>query len=70
MMTILKLTAILILGLVLVFLLKKLTQCLINLVVLYKKENYLDISKQRDGIVYNTTTKKLEADQSIILPFE
>ena len=70
MMTILKLTAILILGLVLVFLLKKLTQCLINLVVLYKKENSLDISKQRDGIVYNTTTKQLEADQSIILPFE
>ena len=58
MMTILKLTAILILGLVLVFLLKKLTQCLINLVVLYKKENSLDISKQRDGIVYNKTRSR------------
>lgn len=65
-----KLIAVFILGLVLVFLLKKLTQCLINLSVLYKKDNALDISKQRDGIVYNTKSKKLEADQSIILPFE
>ncbi len=49
---------------------KKIVECILNIKVLNKKENHYDVAKQRNGIVYNKKTKKLEADQSIILPFE
>ena len=51
------------------YLIKKLVENIANLSVLLRKKNYYDVSKQKHGIVYNKKTKKLEADQSLILPF-
>ncbi|SCH63179.1 Uncharacterised protein [uncultured Bacteroides sp.] len=51
-------------------LIKKVVERIINLYALSKKESYYNIEKQRNGIVYNKENNKLEADQSIILPFE
>lgn len=48
---------------------KKLIEGIINLSVLLKKGNRFDVSRQKNGIVYNKKEKKLEADQSMILPF-
>lgn len=49
---------------------KKIVECLLNILIFNKKENRYNVAKQRNGIVYNKKTQKLEADQSIILPFE
>ena len=49
---------------------KKIVECLLNILIFSKKENRYNVAKQRNGIVYNKKTQKLEADQSIILPFE
>ena len=51
------------------YLIKKLVENIANLSILLRKKNYYDVSKQKHGIVYNKKTKKLEADQSLILPF-
>ncbi len=48
---------------------KKLIEGIINYSIISKKENKHDVSKQRHGIVYNKKDRKLEADQSTILPF-
>ncbi len=48
----------------------KIVEYIINLATLSKDDNYYNVAKQRNGIVYNKKSKKLEADQSIILPFE
>ncbi len=37
-------------------------------IVLYDGMMNPDVTKQKHGIVYHKNTKKLEADQSIILP--
>lgn len=54
---------------IIMFLIKKLVENIINLSILLRKENYYDTSKQRKGIVLNKKTKRLEADNSLILPF-
>lgn len=65
----LKVAAVVLLGILAMFLIKKLVEGVFNLKFVFKKDNLRDISKQRNGIVINTKTKKLEADQSLILPF-
>lgn len=56
-------------SIIIMYLIKKLVESIANLSILLRKRNYYDVSKQKDGIVYNKKTKKLEADQSLILPF-
>lgn len=51
------------------FFIKKLTESIVNLSVLLKKENYYDGTLRHEGMVFNKKTKKLEADNSLILPF-
>lgn len=65
----LKVVAIVLLSILVMFLIKKLVEGVFNLNVVLRKDNSRDASKQRNGIVLNTKTKKLEADQSLILPF-
>lgn len=65
----LKVVAVVLLSILAMFLIKKLVEGVFNLNVVLRKDNSRDISKQRNGIVLNTKTKKLEADQSLILPF-
>ena len=65
----LKVAAVVLLGILAMFLIKKLVEGVFNLKIVFKKDNLRYISKQRNGIVINTKTKKLEADQSLILPF-
>lgn len=65
----LKVVAVVLLSILAMFLIKKLVEGVFNLKVVLKKDNPRDISKQRNGIVLNTKTKKLEADQSLTLPF-
>lgn len=64
-----KALAILILGIAAIFFMKQIIENTIDLHVSCKKKNRYDVSKQRNGIVLNKRTKKLEADQSLILPF-
>lgn len=52
------------------FFLKRLIESIINISVSLKKENYYDTTKQHQRMVFNKKTKKLEADNSIILPFD
>lgn len=56
-------------AILVMFLIRKTIECIINLSVLLKKENYYDSTKQHQGIVFNKRKKKLEADNSLILPF-
>lgn len=51
------------------FFLKKIVESFCNLSILLRKKNYYDVTKQRHGIVINKKKKKIEADQSLILPF-
>ena len=51
------------------FLIKKFVEGTFNLMALWDSKGKYDVSKQRHGIVYNKKDKKLEADQSLILPF-
>lgn len=62
--------ALVLLTIVAVLCVKKIVECLLNILIFSKKENRYNVAKQRNGIVYNKKTQKLEADQSIILPFE
>lgn len=66
-----KIIAVIALTIVAIFLIKKLAERIINLNVLYNKRDKYDLSKQKDGIVFNKKKgkEKLEADQTIILPF-
>lgn len=57
-------------SIIIVYLFKKFVESICNLDVSLRKENHYDVSKQRNGIVLNKDTKRLEADQSLILPFE
>ena len=51
------------------YFMKKFVESVINLSVSLKKRNYYDKRLQHQGIVFNKRTKKLEADNSLILPF-
>ena len=62
--------ALVLLTIVAMLCVKKIVECLLNILISSKKENRYNVAKQRNGIVYNKKTQKLEADQSIILPFE
>lgn len=62
--------ALVLLTIVAMLCIKKIVECLLNILIFSKKENRYNVAKQRNGIVYNKKTQKLEADQSIILPFE
>lgn len=66
---VLMVAVILIMGVCAMLVAKKLIEGIINYSVISKKENKHDVSKQRHGIVYNKKDRKLEADQSTILPF-
>lgn len=61
--------ALLVLGGVASFLMKKLIETIINISIINKESKCPNLSKQRHGIIFNTKTNKLEADQSLILPF-
>ena len=69
-MALLKLILILLVGFFIVFLVKKIILTSYNLKSLYDKQSQLDTLKQKHGMVFNKKTRKLEADQSPILPFE
>ena len=62
--------ALVLLTIVAMICVKKIVEWLLNILIFSKKENRYNVAKQRNGIVYNKKTQKLEADQSIILPFE
>lgn len=66
---VLKIVALVVGTILIMFFLKKIMESICNLSVLLRKKNYYDVTKQRHGIVINKKTKKLEADQSLILPF-
>lgn len=66
---IMKLLAIIILTIAIMFFTKKIVESIFNLKMSLRRKNYYDVSNQRHGIVLNKKTKKLEADQSLILPF-
>lgn len=66
---VLKIVALVVGTILIMFFLKKIVESICNLSVLLRKKNYYDVTKQRNGIVINKKTKKLEADQSLILPF-
>lgn len=57
------------LGFLAMFLVKKLIEAVINIIVLHKESKHPDLAKQCHGIVYNTESGKLEADRSLIVPF-
>lgn len=66
----LKILAIIILTIAIMFFTKKFVESIFNLIFILKKKNRYDVSNQRHGIVLNNETKKLEDDNSIILPFQ
>lgn len=67
--TILTILTFVLLGALVVLVCKKLCESIVNLIVVFKKGTSLDLAKQRNGVVLNEETKKLEADQAVILPF-
>lgn len=69
-MAILKLIGIIAFVILGVFSLKRLFFAILNLNALRQYKKHPDPMNQRHGIVYNRKTKKLEADQSPILPYE
>lgn len=60
---------VILLGGVAMYLIKELVEAIINLKVINREKQMPDLAKQRNGIVYNKKTHKLEADQSMILPY-
>jgi hypothetical protein len=65
-----KLLLLSILGIIAIFLFKRLIFAIYNLMDLFNKDIRTDVTRQRNGMVFNKKTKQLEADQSIILPFK
>ena len=65
-----KLLLVFVLGIIAILLIKRMVYAVYNILELRNKSNAYDIVKKRNGIVFNTTTNKLEADQSVMLPFE
>ena len=66
---VLKVLAVVLLTIAIMFFIKKLVESVINLSYLSKDKNLYDVSNQKHGVVLNKKTQKLEADQSVILPF-
>jgi hypothetical protein len=66
---VLKVLAVVLFTIAIMFFIKKLVESVINLSYLSKDKNLYDVSNQKHGVVLNKKTKKLEADQSVILPF-
>ena len=64
-----KVLAFVLLTIGIMFFIKKLVESVINLIYLSKDKNFYDVSNQKHGVVLNKKTKRLEADQSVILPF-
>ena len=64
-----KVLAIVLITVAIMFFTRKFVESIFNLAFLLKKKNRYDVTSQRQGIVLNKKTKKLEADQSLILPF-
>jgi len=67
-MVIVRIMAIIILGIATTYFAKKFVESIYNFIALGKK-NYGDVTRQKHGIVFNKKTNKLEADQSLIVPF-
>ncbi len=61
--------ALIALSILIVFLVGKLVRHLINLSAILSNRNTTDVALRSHGVVYNKTKDKLEADQSLILPF-
>ena len=66
---ILNILAIIFITIATMFFTKKFVESIFNLKVFFNRKNHYDVSNQRNGIVLNEKKKRLEADQSIILPF-
>lgn len=67
--TILSVAAIVLLGAVAMFLVRKISEEIVNYKIIRKNKLHPDLSKRRAGIVYNSDTKKLEEDYALILPY-
>lgn len=48
---------------------RKIIEGIANLAIVVKKRKHPDLPVQRNGIVFNKKSGKLEADQTCILPF-
>lgn len=64
-----KILALVVTSIVIMYLFKKLVESLCRISVAMSKKNHYEVSNQRHGVVINKKEKKLEADQSLILPF-
>lgn len=69
-MTVLKLIGIITLTVMALYCIKRIIIAILNLHALSQYRRTPDPINQRQGIVYNKRTNKLEADQSPILPYE
>lgn len=69
-MTALNLLKIILLTIVAIYAIIKIILAILNLRALNQYRKSPDAIHQRQGIVYNKRTKKLEADQSPILPYK
>lgn len=65
-----RLLEIILLTIVALYAVKKIIFAILNLRALNQYRKSPDSISQRQGIVYNKRTKKLEADQSPILPYK
>lgn len=65
-----RLTLLFVLGILVVLAIKRMILCVLNIIALFNRKDRCLPINQRHGIVYNKKNKKLEADQSLILPYE
>jgi hypothetical protein len=66
---VMKVLAVVFITVAIMFFIKRLVESIFNLKISLRQKSYYDVSNQRHGIVLNKKTKRLEADQSVILPF-
>lgn len=67
-----KILAMVILTIIICYLIRKLTESIINLITLWETKKHPGRYPERfnrGGIVFNKKTRKLEADNHIMLPF-
>lgn len=69
-MKILIILAIIILILVFIIVIRIIVENIVNIIIITKKKNTLDLTMHRNGIVINKKKNKLEADQSIVLEID
>ena len=48
---------------------RRIIEGIANLVVVFKSRRHIDLPVQRNGIVFNKKTGKLEADQTYVMTF-